>query len=135
MLELRSYIPNSTPFDIQSSVWATKWAEWFKWNEWDDAGRFGDEPPKGEEPPQIVKDYYESYINSLEAASDEDYLKYRGEVWQFFSDYLPVIGTVAWPTSPVTISNRLKNVLDTAIFSDDLSWFKVSQPAQWYIEE
>ena len=135
MLELRSYVPDSTPFDIKSSVWATKWADWFKWNEWDMIGRPGEEPAKGEEPPQQIKDYYESYINSLEAVSDEDYLKYRGEVWQFFSDYMPVIGTVAWPVSPVIVSNRLKNVLDAAIFSDDLSWFKVSQPAQWYIEE
>ena len=133
MLELRSYIPNSTPFDITSSVWGQKWGEWFQWNTWDQGGRIGPEPPAGEEPPDDVKAYYESYINSLEAVSDEDYRRYRAEVWQFFSDNLPVIGTVAWPVAPVIVSNRLENVLETAIFSDDLSWFKVSQPAQWFL--
>ena len=133
MLELRSYIPNSTPFDITSSVWGQKWGEWFTWSTWDQGGRIGPEPPAGEEPPDDVKAYYESYINSLEAVSDEDYRRYRAEVWQFFSDTLPVIGTVAWPVAPVIVSNRLENVLETAIFSDDLSWFKVSQPAQWFL--
>ena len=133
MLELRSYIPNSTPFDITSSVWAQKWGEWFQWSTWDQGGRIGPEPPAGEEPPAEIKAYYDSYIKSLEAVSDEDYRRYRGEVWQFFSDNLPVIGTVAWPVAPVIISNRLENVLETAIFSDDLSWFKVSQPAQWFL--
>ena len=87
--------------------------------------------PADEEPPDDVKAYYESYINSLEAVSDEEYRRYRAEVWQFFSANLPVIGTVA---SPVIVSNRLENVLETAIFSDDLSWFKVSQPAQWFLK-
>ena len=135
MLELRSYIPNSTPFDITSSVWAQKWGEWFKWSTWDQGGQIGPEPPAGEEPPAEIKQYYDSYTKSLEAVNDEDYERYRYEVWDFFSNYLPVIGTVAWPVAPVMISNRLNNVLETAIFSDDLSWFKVSQPAQWYLDE
>ena len=77
MLEPRSYIPNSAPFDITSSVWGQKWGEWFKWSTWDQGGRIGPEPPAGEEPPADIKAYYDSYINSLEAVSDEDYRRYR----------------------------------------------------------
>jgi peptide/nickel transport system substrate-binding protein len=135
LLELRSYVPDSTPFDITASVWGQRWAEWFKWNIWDQAGRIGDEPPQGEEPPAHVKAYWESYQNSLKAVSDEDYMKYRREVWDFFAEDLTVIGTVAWPPAPVMVANRLHNVLETAIFSDDLSWFKVSQPTQWWVDE
>ena len=89
-------------------MWGQKWGEWFKWSTWDQDGRIGPEPPAGEEPPAEIKVYYDSYINSLEAVSDEDYRRYRAEVWQFFSDNLPVIGTVAWPVAPVMISNRLE---------------------------
>ena len=135
VLEIRSYIPDSTPFDIGGAVWGQKWDEWFKWDIWNKAGQIGPEPPKGEEPPAHIKEYYDLYIKSLEAVSDEDYLKYRRGVWDFFSENLTIIGTVAWPVAPVVVANRLQNVLETAIFSDDLSWFKVSQPAQWYIDE
>ena len=123
MLELRAYIPFETLFDIKWGWWARSWNQWLE------------DPTTGDEPPQEVKDYYSNYMSWLEAVTDEEYEQYGKAVFDFYADYLPVIGTVAWPVAPIIISNRIQNVLEKSILSDDLMWFKVSQPAQWYVTE
>ena len=123
MLELRANIPFETAFDMGFGKWATQWSAWFQ------------DPASGEEPPQEIKDYYKSYTNWLEAGTDAEDERYAREVFDFYAEYLPVIGTVAWPVAPIIIANRIENVVEKSILSDDLMWFKVAQPAQWYLSE
>lgn len=131
MLELRAYVPYETLFDPGWGQWGLEWHEWHQWNE---AGREGP-APEGEEPPAHVKQYYSDYVNWLQAGSDEEQAEYGYKVFDFHAENLYVIGTVAWPVAPIIISNRIQNVPEKSILSDDLMWFKVAQPAQWYLTD
>ena len=122
MLELRANIKGETVFSPGFGAWGVPWYAWY-----DGSG--------GEEPPQHIKDYFDLYTNWLEAGTNEDYARYGKELFDWYAEELPVIGTVAWPATPIIISNRINNVVEKSILSDDLMWFKVAFPAQWYVSE
>ena len=80
--------------------------KWWQW--WLTKGRAGTAPP------QPWQDQFVRMQKWYEAASDDEYRNLAQQVWQFFSDEVPIIGTVGYVPLPTISKNGLNNVPVTA---------------------
>lgn len=103
--ETACYLPFQTKFNPdQLNFYAVQWWNWFV-----------SEGANGEEPPQEWKDQFNRMAAWYAATSEEEYLRLAIEVWQFFSDEVPLIGTIGYVPLPTITKNGLKNVPEKAI--------------------
>lgn len=102
--EIACYLPFATKFQPNLEMYYA--VNWWRWYETKGAA--------GEEPPQNWKDQFTRMEKWYAAASDEDYRRYAAEVWQFFSDEVPIIGTVGYVPLPSVTKNGLANVPEVA---------------------
>ena len=91
--------------------WSIKWMpnDWMRyavnwWTYYSTAGKAGDQPPKE------WNDQFDRMAAWYQAKSDDEYKKLGNQVWQFFSDQLPCIGTVAYAPRPIVNKNGFTNV-------------------------
>jgi peptide/nickel transport system substrate-binding protein len=98
--EIACYLPYATKFQPNLEMYYG--VDWWRWVE--TAGA------EGEEPPQAWKDQFARMADWYAAASDDEYARLASEVWQFFSDEVPIIGTVGYVPMPTASKNGLMNV-------------------------
>ena len=103
--EIACYLPWATKFQPNLEMYyAVNWWQWFDTN-----------GEAGEEPPQEWKDQFDRMAAWYAASSDEEYTRLAQEVWQFFSDEVPLVGTVGYPPMPTLTKNGLSNVPEVAL--------------------
>jgi len=126
MLELRCFIPGMTKWtpNTYSIGWAVKWGLW-----WDTRGK------SGEEPDPETKAFFDALDRWYLSVTEEEYQKRAQEAWDFQARNLYLIGTVGMVQCPVIITNDLRNVPEKVPFwGDDLSWWDITKPEQWFFE-
>ena len=135
MEELRAYLPGLAPIHLSGNLqYGNEWARWKNYQEWLDRDKTGEEPAsEGVEPPEYIKDYMDLVDSWYTAQTDEEYLQIAEEIFDFHSENLFVIGTVAKALRPVIINNRVNNVPEQLPFSDGTSFMRIARPDQWYI--
>jgi hypothetical protein len=86
---------------------------------------------QGLPPPPWFSEYLNFRAGMISAGNEEEFRRWGGRVWQWLSDHLPVLGTVAYPAYPAVVSNRLRNVWpwNRGVFENEL------MVPQWYLEE
>jgi peptide/nickel transport system substrate-binding protein len=102
--EIACYLPYATKFQPNLEMYYA--VNWWTWYETKGAS--------GEEPPQAWKDQFERMAAWYAASNDEDYRRLAVEVWQFFSDEVPIIGTIGYVPMPTASKNGLINVPEVA---------------------
>lgn len=103
--EIACYLPYATKFQPNLEMYyAVNWWQWYETN-----------GAAGEEPPQEWKDQFDRMAAWYAAPSDAEYTRLAQEVWQFFSDQVPLIGTVGYPPMPTLTKNGLMNVPEVAL--------------------
>lgn len=102
--EIACYLPWATKFQPNLEMYyGVNWWTWFETN-----------GASGEEPPQEWKDQFNRMAAWYGAANQADYTRLAQEVWQFFSDEIPVIGTIGYVPMPTASKNGLLNVPEVA---------------------
>lgn len=102
--EIACYLPFATKFQPNLEMYYA--VNWWTW--WETGGA------AGEEPPQAWKDQFQRMSDWYAASSEEEYMRLATEVWQFFSDEIPIIGTVGYVPMPTASRNGLMNVPEVA---------------------
>lgn len=125
MLELRCFIPGMTKWtpNYYGIGWAVKWGLW-----WDTRGK------SGEEPDRETKAFFNALDRWYLSVTDKEYKKRAQEAWDFQARNLYLIGTVGMVQCPVIITNKLRNVPEKVIWGDDLSWWNITKPEQWFFK-
>lgn len=103
--EIACYLPWATKFQPNLEMYyGVNWWQWYDTN-----GK------AGEEPPQEWKDQFKNMADWYAAPSDAEYKRLAQAVWGFFSDQVPLIGTVGYPPMPTITKNGLNNVPEVAL--------------------
>lgn len=123
--EISAYMPWSTKWSPQKELFYA--VGWYTW--WMNDGK------SGEEPPQEWKDQFERIQSWYQSKSNEEYLKLGHDVWQFFNDQLPAIGTVAYAPIPALVKNGLQNVEKFRSLGYGVLWCKSCYPQIYYWDE
>lgn len=125
MLELRCFIPGMTTWrpNYYPIGWAVKWGLW-----WETGGK------SGEEPDSETKAFFKALDSWYLSVTDKEYIKRAQTAWDFQARNLYLIGTVGMVQCPVIISNKLRNVPEKVLWGDDLSWWDVTKPEQWFFK-
>ena len=122
MEELRAYMPQANKFNPYDAMnYAREWETWLR-----------TEGEKGEEPPREWKDQYALMERWYTATTDQEYHDLGQQVWQWFSDQLLLIGTIAYPPQPALIKNGLMNVPRFAFRGDGGNHLKTVWPQVWW---
>ena len=101
-----------------------------------DAEWFTSDGENGEEPPQYIKDHKALFDEFLKTQTGTpENIKLGREYYQFFTDQLPVIGTIGWAPRPMLVHNQLINVPKTNIWwSSDTSFYPPYRAGQWSLD-
>ena len=103
--EIACYLPWATKFQPNLEMYyAVNWWQWYE-----------TEGAAGEEPPQEWQDQFNRMAAWYAAPTEAEYTRLAQEVWQFFSDEVPLIGTVGYPPMPTLTKNGLTNVPEVAL--------------------
>ena len=107
------------------NMWGRRWVEWFT-----------SDGENGEEPPQYIKDHKALFDEFLKTQTGTpENIKLGREYYQFFTDQLPVIGTIGWAPRPMLVHNQLINVPKTNIWwSSDTSFYPPYRAGQWSLD-
>lgn len=119
-------------FDSDGIRYATQWAQWDTHRMWEKTGREGEEPSEGIEPPEHAKEQLRRVHDYSSAPSQEEMNEILGEIWQYYMDQTYIIGTVARPMAPATVSNTLHNVPESAPYSNATGAWQITKPEQWF---
>ncbi|MGQ9682902.1 MAG: ABC transporter substrate-binding protein [Anaerolineae bacterium] len=88
-----------TPGSIDTP-WGVPWEEWYQSN-----------GQAGLEPPDWAKQYFEYRQKWMHARNEQEYIRWGQALFDWVAEYIPVIGTVGYPPTPVVVSSRLRNVM------------------------
>ena len=66
--------------------------------------------------------------------TEEDYQRLADEIWSSQAENLWIIGTVGLSQRPIVSSNRLHNFPETRPWGDDMGWWRIAYPEQWFIK-
>lgn len=126
MLELRCFIPGMTTWrpNYYPIGWAVKWGLW-----WETGGK------SGEEPEPETKAFFNALDRWYLSITEKEYKKRAQEAWDMQAKNLYLIGTVGMVQCPVIINNNLRNVPKKVLWGDDLSWWDITKPEQWFFKK
>ena len=123
--EIACYLPYATKFQPNLEMYyAVNWWQWFE-----------TKGKAGEEPPQAWKDQFDRMAAWYAAPSDAEYKRLAQEVWQFFSDEVPLIGTIGYPPMPTLTKNGLTNVPEVAKKGYGTLHAQTFYVQQWFWED
>ncbi len=104
--------------------YANKWATW---NQTDGE--------QGEEPPEEWKQFYKTIDDWHNAMTDEEYIRLAQEIYDFVSENVLAIGTVAECPQIRLVRNNLRNVPEVARAGGDVWFVRSVNPPQWFFEK
>ncbi len=128
MVESKVNLPDMTKFNPKSEVaWGYAWKHWLDTN-----GASG-EKPSGKAAEDFLG-FMDAFSRWYSVTSNEEYLQVAEEIWENQAENLWIVGTVGLSRHPILKSNRLHNFPEECPWGDDMSWWRIAFPEQWYIK-
>jgi len=106
--------------DGNDTPWGLLWTQWY-----DSGGE------KGEEPPDWAKEFFEFREKWAKSKNEEEYLRWGTKLYDWFAEYLPVIGSLGYTPLVCVAKNDLRNV-----WKFNIGYFSVElQKPQWFFKK
>ncbi|NLV92421.1 MAG: ABC transporter substrate-binding protein [Firmicutes bacterium] len=128
MTESRVSLPDVTKFNPTSEVgWAYAWKQWLN-----------TDGEQGEEPSGPAAEAFMEFMNAFQdwytVESDAEYQEIAERIWDNQAENLWILGTVGLSQRPIVAANRLHNFPEHMPWGDDMSWWRITYPEQWFIK-